>query len=462
MTHDAGRTMLISETFADFAAGLKYESVPQPVRERAKLLMLDAIGIAFSSSKYDFASKALAGLSRFGTGEHTVINSERKLALRDAVTMNGILVHGLDYDDTYLPGAVHMTSSNVPCLLGLGADTKAGGRELLAALVVGLEAAARIGAASNGGFQKVGFHPTAICGAMACSLLAGRLIGLDREKLKRAQGIALSLASGTMQPMLDGTWTKRLHPGAAAAAGITAAALAEGGFLGPSEAYEGRFGFYNLFLADMRAKGDPAAAVAELGERWEFARSSVKLFPACHQSHAFMNAAIKIASEHRFAPQDIERVDTLVADVARELVCDPMETKRRPTSSYMAQFSLPYGMAACLTRRRFGLEEIEAPAYTEPGLLALAQKVHYQIDPNAGYPKKRTGEVIVTLKNGTKLRERQEIDPDAPAGAEEIERKYFVNAEMAISHARAETIRDVILALDEQPDARAVTRVLAA
>src|SRR5688572_1582748 len=139
--------MLISETFANFAAGLRYEDVPSPILRRAKLLMLDAIGVAFASSKYEFASKALAGLSRFGSGEHAVINSERKLALRDAVTMNGILVHGLDYDDTYLPGAVHMTSSNVPCLLGIGADAKADGRELLTALVVGLESAARIGAA---------------------------------------------------------------------------------------------------------------------------------------------------------------------------------------------------------------------------------------------------------------------------------------------------------------------------
>ena len=453
--------MFISETFARFAAGLQYEDVPSPILQRAKLLMLDAIGIAFASSKYDFASKALAGLSRFGSGEHVVIHSERKLALRDAVTMNGILVHGLDYDDTYLPGAVHMTASNVPCLLGIGADTKANGRELLTALVAGLEASARIGAAGNGGFQNVGFHPTAICGTMACSLQAGRLIGLDAERLQEAQGIALSLAAGTMQPMLDGTWTKRLHPGAAAAAGITAAALAEGGFLGPDEAYEGRFGFYNLFLSENRAKGDPSAAVQGLGERWEFARSSVKLFPACHQSHAFMNAAIKIASEHRFKPEDVERVDTLVADVARQLVCDPMEKKRRPESSYIAQFSLPYGMAACLARKRFGLEEIEEPAYTEPGLLALAQKVHYQIDPNAGYPKTRTGEVIVTLKNGTKLRERNEIHPDAPATAEEVERKFFANAEMAIARPRAEKIRDAILALEKQADARAVTRILA-
>src|ERR1051326_8035165 len=88
----SGGSMLISETLADFAAGLACEDVPQPVRRRTKLLMLDAIGIAFASSTYDFARKALAGLERFGGGNHAVINSGRTLALRDAVTMNGILV----------------------------------------------------------------------------------------------------------------------------------------------------------------------------------------------------------------------------------------------------------------------------------------------------------------------------------------------------------------------------------
>ena len=453
--------MLVSEALGRFATELKYDDVPEAIRTRAKLLMLDAIGIAFASSTYDFAPKALAGLSRFGRGEHTVINSERKLALKDAVTMNGILVHGLDYDDTYLPGAVHMTSSGVPCLLGVGAESKANGRELLTALIVGLESSARVGAAGNGGFQKVGFHPTAICGAMGCSLLAGRLLALDVEKLRHAQGIALSLASGTMQPMQDGTWTKRLHPGAAAASGITAAALAEGGFLGPAEAYEGRFGFYNMFLAELRDKGDPSLVTRGLRETWEFARSSVKLYPACHQSHAFMNAAIKLANEHRFGPEEIERVDTLVADVTRELVCEPAAAKRRPDSSYAAQFSLPYGMAACFTRKHFGLKELEAEVYTDPRLLQLAQKVHYEIDPKAGFPKTRSGEVIVSLKNGAKLRAREEIHPDEPASEEEIVRKYFANTDMAIERSHAEKIRDVILALDEQPDVHALTRLLA-
>jgi 2-methylcitrate dehydratase PrpD len=453
--------MLVSETLAHFAAGLRYEDIPEAARERAKLLMLDAIGVAFASSGYDFAAKALAGLSRFGAGNHPVINSERKLALRDAVTMNGILVHGLDYDDTYLPGAVHMTASHVPCLLGIGAEAGADGRELLTALAIGLESAARIGGAGNGGFQKVGFHPTGICGAMGCSLLAGRLIGLDPEKLRMAQGIALSLASGTMQPMQDGTWTKRLHPGAAAASGITAAALAESGFTGPGAAYEGHFGFYNIFLAELRKNGDPSLVSRDLGECWEFARSSVKLYPACHQSHAFMNAAISIAAAHSVKPDDIERVDTLVADMTRELVCEPAEAKRRPDSSYSAQFSLPYGMAACLTRKRFGLAEIEEPTYTDPHLLDLAGKVHYAIDPNAGFPRKRTGEVIVTLKNGTQLRERNEIDPDEPAPADAIVEKFFANAEMAIDRARAERIRDAVLALEAQPNVQALTKLLA-
>src|SRR5689334_17406543 len=229
--------MTISTALSHFASATRYEDIPADVRHRAKLLMLDAIGIAFASSTFDFARKAYAGVSRFGAGDSVVIGFERGLPLRDAALMNGVLVHGLDYDDTYLPGAVHMTASHVPCLLGIGAETGADGRELLTALVIGLESAARIGAAGNGGFQKVGFHPTGICGTMGCSLLAGRLLRLDEEKLRMTQGIALSLASGTMQPMQDGTWTKRLHPGAAAASGITAAALAESGFTGPAAAY---------------------------------------------------------------------------------------------------------------------------------------------------------------------------------------------------------------------------------
>jgi 2-methylcitrate dehydratase PrpD len=453
--------MAISTTLARFASTIRCEDIPAAVMRRAKLLMLDAIGIAFASSKYEFARKAYAGVSRFGAGDGVVIGFDRGLPLRDAVLMNGILVHGLDYDDTYLPGAVHMSASEVPCTLGLAADSGASGREWLTALDIGKEVAARVGRGGSGGFQKAGFHPTSICGTMGASVAAGRLMKLDEDALRRAQGIALSMASGSMQPVQDGTWTKRMHPGWAATAGITAAGLAAGGYTGPDEAYEGRFGLYNQFLGAYAAKADPALVTEGLGESWEFARSSVKLYPACHQTHAFMNAALRIASEHDVRPGEIERIDTLVAEITRDIVCEPGEAKRRPDSSYIAQFSLPYAMAACFTRGRFGLQEIEAPTYTDPEVVALAQKVRYEIDPDAGFPKTRTGEVIVTLRDGRILRERDEIRPEEPASEEAIVQKFMANAGLAIQRSRAQSIGERILALEEEPDAREVARALA-
>lgn len=453
--------MSISQQFARFAHELRYDAIPTEVTARGKLLMLDAIGIAFASSNYEFARMAFEGIAQFGSGESVVIGFDRALPLRDAVLINGMLVHGLDYDDTYLPGSVHMTASSVPCALAMSAHRSVSGRDFLAACIMGLETSARLGQAGKGLFAKAGFHPTALCGAMACSLVSSRLMGLDEAAMRRAQGIALSMASGSMQPMLDGTWTKRIHPGWAAAAGISASGIASRGYTGPEDAYESKFGFYNLFLGASAAQADPALALAGLGDRWEFARASIKLYPVCHQSHAFMNAAIKIATEHDLDADDVESVQTLVAEITRDLVCEPAAPKASPTTSYMAQFSLPYAMAACLTRRRFGLEEIEEPSYTDPSLVRLARRVRYEMDPNPGFPKTRTGEVHVTLRNGKVIKAREEIHPDEPATAEEITSKFMANATSKVSEARAAEIRDRILAMEREPDMRAFCTLLA-
>ena len=98
----------LSQQVAQFVASRTFEDIPSAVRERATLVMLDAIGTAYAASRYPFAPVALSALSSLGSGDSTVIGTAATLALRDAVVMNGILVHGLDYDDTYLPGSVHL------------------------------------------------------------------------------------------------------------------------------------------------------------------------------------------------------------------------------------------------------------------------------------------------------------------------------------------------------------------
>jgi 2-methylcitrate dehydratase PrpD len=452
----------LSQQVAQFVASRAYDDIPQAVRERAKLIMLDAIGTAFAASRYPFAPVALSALGSLGGGDSVVIGMDTKLALRDAVVMNGILVHGLDYDDTYLPGSVHLSASCVPVVLGMGAHAKVSGQEMLMACALGLEISARIAAAAKGGFVNAGFHATGIAGTFGSTVAAGRLMKLDAAQHTLAQGVALSVTSGTLQPLQEGSWTKRLHPGWAGASGITAAAFARSGYVGPAQAYEGRFGLYTCFLGEHAATAQPNVVVEGLGDVWEFTRTSIKLFPACHQLHAFMNAAIKLSREQTFSADNVESVRTLIADAAVPLVCEPLESKLKPASSYSAQFSLPYSVACALMRGKFGLNEIEAPAYTDPELLKLAHKVSYEIDPNPGFPKSRSGEVIVKMKDGRELRCRENIFPDEPADADAIIAKFIQNTDGILPAVSARQIQDAVLGLEKQQDTAAFVQSLGA
>lgn len=455
--------MSVSQRLAEFAAGLRLEDVPRQVSERACHLALDALGIALASSQNDFAAIALAGMQGLNEpGQSQVIGMCSRLPLRDAILMNGLLVHGLDYDDTFLPGSIHLSATAVPPALGLAAHRHQSGREALAALVIGLEAGARISLAGRGNIHKAGFHPTSVCGAFSSSLVAGRLIGLSGEQLALAQGIALATASGTVQPMQDGTWTKRLHPGWAAASGVVAAHLAQAGYLSPTLAYEGHFGFYNVFLGDRRAEAEPALVGEQLGERWEFPNASIKLYPACHHIHAFVNAARQIRDEFGRAieARDVESVRALVADVAIPLVCEPAAEKFAPASSYIAQFSLQFAVACGLARGGFGLRELEADVRNDAALVALARKVTFEVDPRSGFPKSRTGEVAVRLRDGRELRVRNEILPEEPASNEDIIAKFMENAQQAVSPMRARELVEMVIDMRRLKDVAVLMQAL--
>lgn len=451
---------LISEKLAAFVHRYDADETPAIVSTRAKLLILDAIGIALASSTHDFAQSAFAAMRAFGSGDSDVIGMTEGLALRDAVLVNGTLVHGLDYDDTYLPGSVHLTASCVPVALGVAAFVNATGQDLLAACTLGLEIGARLGAAGKGGFLRAGFHATSVLGTFASALVAGRLMKFTPAQLVTAQGVALSMASGTMQPLQEGSWTKRMHPGWAGAAAVTAAFLARAGFTAPAAAYEGKFGLFACFEGEHARNSDPALATNALGEQWEFPRASIKLYPAGHQSHACMNAARKLTHEHKLTAENIESICALVAEPAIPLICEPLESKLKPDSSYAAQFSLPYAIACCVERGRFGLDEIEESAYTDPKLLSLARKFTYRVDPNSGFPKFRSGKVIVRLKDGRELSRRESIFPDEPAGEDEIVEKFMNNAKSVIPASRAYEIRETIMHVEELPNAFSLSRML--
>jgi len=211
-------TPSLSRQIGDFAAGATFDRLPTQVVHRAKLLLLDATGVAIAASTFDFARRTADALTSMSSGTQPVIGLDARLALRDAALLNGVLIHGLDFDDTHVTGVVHVSASALPAALGVAVERHLSGADLLLGYVLGIEVAARVGAAAGGGMHRAGFHPTGVAGAFGAAVAAGKLTGLDAAQLADAQGVALSFAAGSMQFVEEGAETKRLHPGWAAAA----------------------------------------------------------------------------------------------------------------------------------------------------------------------------------------------------------------------------------------------------
>ena len=453
----------ISSQLAAFAEGLSLGDVPEAVIARAKLHILDCLGIALASTTFDFAQRAANSIRGMaGDGEYPVIGMPLSLPLRDQVLLNGTLIHGLDYDDTHTAGVIHASASALTTALGQGLKYGASGADLLTAYLIGIETAARIGAAAKGGFHSRGHHPTGLVGAFGATLVAGKLAGQPARKMAQAQGVALSMAAGSLEFLSDGAWTKRIHPGWAGVAGITATAFAGEGFEAPTQAYEGRYGLFNLHLG-INNGADLSICTAGLGSVWELEQVGFKPYPACHFNHSFADAALQMRAEGISADQ-IERITALIHPTQAEVVCIPETNKQRPTSAYEAQFSVPYIVAQSFLRGHFTLDELEPEAYGEEQALALAAKVGWAEDPNSRFPNYYSGEIVVETKDGTTRRYREDVNrgSDAnPLSPNDIEQKFWQNASRAVNRVRAEQVYDAVMSLDKAESAWVLMDALA-
>lgn len=454
----------LSQRLADFATSTTYERIPERIRERAKLHMLDVIGTALAATRHEFSHRALAGLKALDEpGCHSVIGMPVKLPLRDAVLLNGILAHGLDYDDTHPGAIVHPSSSAFPCALGVGEKVAASGSDLIAAYVLGVDVATRVGLTAAGAMHTSGFHTTGVAGHFGCVIAAGKLLGLDAEQLARAQGLAGSTASALSEHRADGAWNKRMHPGWAGVGGITAALLARGGYIGTRKIYEGADGVFRSHTGERFAELDLGTMTRRLGEHWLLDEVAIKPFPICHLLHACADAALALRRKHNLTPSQIAKVRALLHPETFHYVCEPAEMRRKPTSEYMAKFSVQYVVAACLTRGKFGFAELEDEALRDETILALAQRVSHEADPASQFPKYFSGGVVVTTTDGRELVHMEKINRgagDRALTADDIAAKFMDNAELVLPRAKAETIRDFVLSL-ERHDARGLAALIA-
>jgi 2-methylcitrate dehydratase PrpD len=438
---------------AAFAAGLSFADIPRPVLDRAKLLILDSLGVGLASNAYPYADRSVAGIAALGgPGERTVIGRSERLRVRDAALANGILIHGLDFDDTHLTSIVHPTAACLPCALTLSEDLGLHGRDLLTAYAAGMETAIRIGAAVKGGFHHVGFHATGLVAHFSSAVIAAKLLGLDAAQIVAAQGVAASTASGVQVFLGEGAWTKRFHPGWAAVAGITAAHLIRHGFVGPSRPYEGKFGLFDTHLQSHADEVDLDVIGHGLGATWHLADTAIKPYPVCHFIHGCADAAIEL---HRLVNADeIAAVEAFLPKDTMPIVAEPAAAKERPTTDYEAKFSTQFVVATCLLKGRFGLPELQPEALADPLVRALATRVRCSVDPNTAFPTYFSGGVRVTLRDGREVFRHVRVNSgagDRALSRDEVVAKFMASASLAVDHGQAERIRDVVLDLENRP-----------
>lgn len=455
----------LSRVIAEFVSNLHYEQLPGDFVDFVKDHIIDVVGTSIAATRFDFAYRALTGLGTLADSHgSTVIGMAQKLPLKDAALMNGVLAHGLDYDDTHAVGPVHPSASTFPCALAIGEFINCAGRDLLLAYATGIEIATRLGLAANGTMHKTGFHTTGVVGHNACAVTAGKLLGLNADQLVMAQGLAGSTAAAIAEHRKDGAWNKRIHPGWAAVGGMTAASLACAGFIGTKRVYEGGDGLFRTHAGGHFDDVNLDALTANLGERWCAREVAAKPYPVCHILHACIDSAIALRAKHELKPSDIAKVRVLLHPDTFHYVCENVGMRRRPSTDYVAKFSAHYTTAVALVRGRCGFAELEREAITDPEILALAQKVEHAPDPQSAFPEYFSGGVEITLANGLTVAHHDRINRgagDRALNREEIIKKFLENAEFGMSRNRADQMLEMLLALD-QFSGREIARALSA
>jgi 2-methylcitrate dehydratase PrpD len=426
MTSDELPKTAIAEHLAQKICALDASRLPAAVRAKCEDLLVDVVGLAVTARNEDYVKAVLAACD--DDGPCTAIGHARTLSAVAAALVNGTAVHGEDFDDTFEGGPVHAGAVVVPAVLAACERHNLDGRAALLGIAVGVETMCRLSTVAPTLTHKAGFHPTAVFGAMGAAAGVGAALRLNERQLVDALGTVASMASGIIEYLAEGAWTKRLHAGWAAQSGIRAALLGRAGFLGPRTVFEGVHGFFHGFANT--TKGDYDAIAGDFGERWVTETLAFKPYPCGTMTHPYIDCARRLAARGVKSDDVVDMVCEVGEGTVHRL-WEPLAAKQKPANGYAGKFSTPYCIAAGFVRGNVGLGDFSDAAVHDSAVLALAARVRYQIDPKNPYPKNFTGHIRATLRDGTVVEERQ---PYMRGGAQEpltradIQDKFLLNA----------------------------------
>ena len=443
------RTRELAET----VSGIEVDGLGDAEIEAVRRLLLDHLGVAAAGSVTDSATTFRRTMDRFAhdaSAALPVIGAGVTAAPVPAAMANAVAGHSIEYDD------VHNSSSSHPGVVmypaAMAATALAGGdeRDLVRAVVIGFEVMCRAGrAADPAAHYARHFHPTGTIGSLGAAAAAAAAFGLDAGGINSAIGIAATMASGSMEFLRDGAWTKRLHPALAARNGVEAGLLAADGYVGTDDGICGERGF----LAAHSEAPEPERLLEGWG-RWplEVVSTSIKRHTCCRYNQGAIDALLAIRSDQGVGAGDVESVVIGIPSVAVDIVAEPAASKRRPASVVDAQFSLAFGGAAALLWGRAGLAEYEEARLSDPAALALMDRVGYEVDPeiDRDFPDKWRAWARVTTRSGDVHTQRVDDpkgDPGNPFTDEECREKFDDLASAVYSAEARDAIAEYALSM---------------
>jgi 2-methylcitrate dehydratase PrpD len=413
-----------AQHLATWLSQLKREHIPPATEEMAQRLVLDVLGLCIAARNETYV-KAVLGTT--DAGPATSFGHAGGFNAYDAALVNGTAAHGEDFDDTFEGGPVHSGAVIVPAVLAVCEREGLSGERLLIGVAAGAELMCRLGLVTPKAIHAAGFHPTAVLGALAAAGGVAAALGLDASATTSALGIAGSMASGIIEYLAEGTWTKRMHAGWAAQAGMRAALMARGGFLAPRTVLEGTHGFFKAFAPSR--KPEFSYLLDRLGEDWMMQGIAFKPYACGTMTQPYIDCAIKLA-ESGVNASDITSIVCDVGEGTVHRLWEPLEVKQSPPTPYAAKFSTPFCMAVGFFDRRAGFGQFTEARIIDPAVLALARKIRYRIDPNNAYPTNFTGHLRATLRDGSVhefAQDNMRGGAHAPLPAEEFQRKFLDN-----------------------------------
>lgn len=382
----------------DFICDTKFEDIPPEVVERAKGRILDTIGVAYKAGEEPAGQIAIEYAKLHGgKPEATIINSKMKTDIMNAIFVNGILMHACDYDDHFVLS--HPSIGASPAMLSVAEDVGASGKEMITAFVIGIEIYTKIQQVTTTEPWYRGFHGSGIWAALSSAAAAGKLLGLDKDQMLMAWGIASSTFGGVKRNA--GSHTKSCHSGDTASGGVRAAYLAKLGFTSHIDAFEGENGYLHCFCTNPRMQ-----YIEQLGKVWDLKETPtlIKPHPSCGGTHSALNGMMELVKKY-----DIKEDDVAKVDVGMNAGGSQSTFFNDPKDIYEAKFSIHFVIAMALHYRRWGMAIHTNEVVNDPAMKKLYMLVNFYMDEelDRSIPRDYTDYhaiVKVTLKDGTEYR----------------------------------------------------------